>query len=191
VHEGAFPLIVRPIDSHAGRGLEKLENAAAIAGYLADRPEDEFFISRFIDYSNPDGLFRKFRVIVIDGRPFPCHMAVAAEWKLWYLNADMAQSASKRGEEARFMEGFDEGFAQRHGAALAAMDDRFGLEYFGIDCAELADGRLLVFEADISMAVHELDPVDIYPYKGPQMRKLFAAFVDMLARKADQGGLRP
>src|SRR5476651_2121784 len=32
--DGAFPIIVRPIGSHAGLGLEKLEDAAAIAAYL-------------------------------------------------------------------------------------------------------------------------------------------------------------
>ena len=57
--DGCFPLIVRPIGSHAGRGLAKLDTAAEIADYLVERPEAEFFISRFVDYASADGQFRK------------------------------------------------------------------------------------------------------------------------------------
>jgi len=31
------------------------------------------------------------------------------------------------------------------------------------------------------MIVHAIDPVDVFPYKQPQMRKVFAAFRAMLA----------
>jgi hypothetical protein len=110
-------------------------------------------------------------------------MAIADQWKIWYLNADMASSAAKRAEEEHFMSAFDQDFARRHAATLAAMLDRLGLEYAGIDCAELADGKLLVFEGDIALAVHDMDPPDVYPYKGPQMQRLFSAFYDMLQRK--------
>ena len=88
------------------------------------------FTFRFVDYSGADGLFRKYRLVVVDAKPYACHMAIAEEWKVWYLNADMALSVSNRVEEAAFMEFFDEDFAIRHGAALAAMSDRIGLELF-------------------------------------------------------------
>ncbi len=34
------------------------------------------------------------------------------------------------------------------------------------------------------MVVHAMDPVDLYPYKPPAMRKLFAAFRAMLLQAA-------
>jgi hypothetical protein len=34
------------------------------------------------------------------------------------------------------------------------------------------------------MIVHAMDPEDLYPYKKPAMRKLFAAFVDGLHQAA-------
>jgi hypothetical protein len=43
-----------------------------------------------------------------------------------------------------------------------------------------------VFEADISMVVHDMDSAAIYPYKPPQMRKIFSAFSDMLSARANQ-----
>ena len=184
--DGVFPLIARPVGSHAGHGLAKLDTAAAIEPYLAERPETAFCISRFVDYRGSDGLFRKYRIVFIDGRPYACHMAITDQWMIYYLNADMKESAAKRAEEARFFSDFDTGFAQRHGAALAAVAARVGLDYFGIDCAETSDGQLLLFEADIAMIVHAMDSAETFPYKPPQMCKVFAAFAAMLRRRALQ-----
>jgi hypothetical protein len=180
----AFPIIARPIGSHAGDGLSKLDDAPAVADYLAGRPETEFYISPFIDYRSADGLFRKYRIALIDGRPYACHMAVSQHWMVHYLNAGMTESAAKRDEEARFMATFDEGFAARHEAAFRALAERVGLAYFAIDCGELRDGSLLLFEADVAMIIHAMDPPDMFPYKGPQMRKVFAAFAAMLRKYA-------
>jgi len=182
--DGAFPLIVRPVGSHAGLGLQKLDAPAAIETYLAERPEAQFYISRFVDYSGADGLFRKYRIVFIAGQPFACHMAISEQWMIYYLNANMKESAAKRGEEAHFMQAFDEDFARRHAAALAALASRVDLDYFGIDCAETKSGELLLFEADIAMIVHAMDDPAIFPYKPPQMRKLFDAFRAMLHRRA-------
>ena len=184
--DGVFPLIARPVGSHAGNGLQKLNTAAAIEPYLAERPESAFCISRFVDYRGGDGLFRKYRIVFIDGRPYACHMAITDQWMIYYLNADMKGSAAKRAEEAQFFSDFDTGFAQRHGAALAAIADRVGLDYFGIDCAETGGGQLLLFEADIAMIVHAMDSADTFPYKPPQMRKVFDAFAAMVRRRVQQ-----
>ncbi len=182
--QGAFPIIVRPQGSQGGKDLSRLEGPEALAGYLAATPSEDFFVSRFVDYSGPDGLFRKFRVVIIDGRPFACHMAISAHWMIHYVNADMDSDTSKRQEEALFMAGFESGFAFRHARALRGIDDALGLDYYAIDCAETADGKLLVFEADTAMLVHAMDPVDLYPYKQPQMRKVFDAFRAMLLSRS-------
>jgi len=180
----AFPVIVRPRGSHAGVGLARIDDRAALLRYLDTRQEEEFFVSRFVDYSDDDGLFRKYRIVFIDGRPYACHLAIAERWDIWYLNAGMSLSAAKRLEEEMFMRSFDAGFAQRHQAALSAIADRIGLDYFTMDCAQTKSGSLLIFEADNTAIVHDMDPPDIFPYKLPQMRKVFDAFAAMLVRRA-------
>jgi hypothetical protein len=184
--DGQFPLIIRPVGSHAGFGLAKVADCAALKDYVAGRDESDFFISRFVDYSSADGNFRKYRIVIIDGRPFACHMAIAEEWKVWYLNADMALSVPHRTEEAMFMLMFDQEFAVRHRRALKEMASRIDLDYVAIDCAETRDGVLLVFEADNTAIVHDMDPPSVYPYKPAQMRKIFTAVQAMLARRAGQ-----
>jgi hypothetical protein len=182
-----FPIIVRPMGSHAGVGLARIDDHAAIGGYLAERPEQEFFVSRFVDYAGDDGLFRKYRIVVVDGRPYACHMAIADRWDIWYLNAGMAFSESKRAEEENFMRTFDQAFAARHQHALAAMIERIGLDYFTVDCAENKRGELLIFEADNTAVVHNMDSPELFPYKAPQMRRVFEAFAAMLVRRARNG----
>ncbi len=186
--DAAYPLVVRPVDSHAGFGLDKIDDHLALLAYLAQRPEENFFLSPFVDYSDADGMFRKYRVVGVDGKAFACHMAIADQWKIWYLNTDMTTNAALRAEEASFMAKFDEEFGKRHAAALDWMFTRIGLEYLTVDCAETRDGRLLVFEADSAAIVHNMDPPQIFPYKPPQMQKIFAAFQDMVIRHAQSRG---
>jgi glutathione synthase/RimK-type ligase-like ATP-grasp enzyme len=184
IDEIAYPLLVRPVGSHAGIGLEKIDGAAELARHLDTFADETVFVAPFVDYRGADGRFRKARVVLIDGRPYPSHYAISDHWMIHYLNAGMDRDAGKRAEEARFMETFEDGFARRHEAALAHLHAQVGLDYFGIDCGETPDGRLLVFEVDPAMIVHDMDPPDLYPYKSGHMRRLFAAFVALLERRA-------
>jgi glutathione synthase/RimK-type ligase-like ATP-grasp enzyme len=187
IGDGDFPVIVRPVGSHAGRGLVRLDNAEAIAPYLQTLADHEFYVARFVDYRGRDGLFRKYRIVFVEGRPFLAHMAISENWMIHYLNAGMSESETKRAEEARAMADFDEDFARRHASALQGIVDRVGLEYFGIDCAETPDGELLIFEVDSALVVHAMDPVDTFPYKPAQMQKIFDAFRAMLLRRSSPG----
>lgn len=176
----AFPVILRPVGSQAGRDLAKIAGPEEIASYLDEVvAEQEFFIARFIDYSGTDGLFRKYRVALLRGRPFACHMGISSHWMIHYVNAGMYEDAAKRSEELRFMEGFDT-FVQRHGAALQTVYERFGLDYVCIDCAETRGGELLIFEIDHIMVVHAMDSETLFPFKQVHMRKFQQAFEGFL-----------
>jgi len=82
------------------------------------------------------------------------------------------------------MRTFDVGFARRHQAALTGLAKRIALDYFTVDCAETKSGSLLIFEADNTAIVHDMDSPELFPYKAPQMRKVFDAFAAMLGRRA-------
>lgn len=182
--DGAWPLIIRPVDSHAGSGLEKLDAPAAVSRYLNSSVDDAFFVSRFVDYRDADGQFRKYRVVLIDGVAYPGHMGVSSHWMVHYLNAGMTESGAKRAEEERFMSAFKADFGARHATAFSAMAARFGLEYLVVDCAETATGELLVFEVCTGAVLHAMDPVDLFPYKRRPMNEVFQAFRALLAKHA-------
>ena len=183
---GGYPVIARPVGAHAGAGLARLDSPAALRRYLEREPAAELFLSEYVHYASPDdGLFRKYRIVFVDGVAYPVHMAIADRWDIWYLNAGMEVCARKRAEEAAFMDGFDQGFARRHARTFEALSTGIGLDYFGIDCAEDAQGNLVLFEADNALIVHDMDSKLLFPYKSPHMQRIFAAFQQMLLKCCD------
>ncbi|MCL2658081.1 MAG: hypothetical protein FWD62_11845 [Betaproteobacteria bacterium] len=176
-----FPIILRPVGSQAGRDLEKIDDAAAILPYLDAASGLDFYLSRFIDYRSADGLFRKYRVALVAGEPFACHMAISSHWMIHYVNAGMLVDEGKRKEEAAFMAEFD-AFARRHRAALEAVATRCGLDYVAIDCAESPAGELLIFEVDHVMVIHAMDPPDMFPHKQETMAKVRRAVEELFCR---------
>ena len=183
-----FPLIVRPLDSHAGRDLERVGDSAALQRYLDHVvASTEFFIAPFIDYSGVDGLFRKFRIALVGGKAFAVHMAVSAHWMIHYVNAGMYEDAEKRQEEAQFMTHFD-AFTARHGQALSMIAERMGLDYVCFDGAETQAGELLIFEIDHVMVVHAMDPVELFPYKQEPIHQIQTAFRQLLATSTAETG---
>ncbi len=181
-----YPLIVRPTDSHGGHDLARLDTANDLAAYLQQTRCNAFYLSSFIDYASADGCYRKYRIALLAGQAYPCHMAISSHWMIHYLNAGMADDAAKRAEEARFMSDFAP-FAQRHGAALQAIAQRSGLDYLCLDCAETAQGDLLVFEIDHAMIVHAMDDPSRFPYKLAPMHRLrddFCAYLQQRAKAA-------
>ncbi|RXZ38664.1 RimK family alpha-L-glutamate ligase [Oxalobacteraceae bacterium CAVE-383] len=180
-----FPLTIRPVGAHRGEGLARVDDRRQLAVYLAqNQGVSEFYLSPFVDYRSDDGHYRKWRIALIDGKPFICHLAIGDDWIVHYAHAGMEASAEKRAEEAAAMRHFEIGFAARHRNALAAVAERLALDYVIIDCGETPWSELLFFEADTVGWVHATDPGDIFPYKQPAMQKVFDAFGALLRRKA-------
>lgn len=85
-------------------------------------------------------------------------------------------------EEAAFLNDPTLVFNSSHYQALREIQQRIGLDYFGIDCSIDTSGNLLVFEVNASMLVHD-DNAE-FPYKDPAVRRIKAAFDAMLAKFA-------
>jgi glutathione synthase/RimK-type ligase-like ATP-grasp enzyme len=178
-----FPVILRPAGSHGGHGLEKVISPEELASYLTRVQVEDYFLSQFIDYSNADGQFRKYRISLIDGVPYACHMAISSHWMVHYVNAFMYEDQKKREEEAAFLNNFHE-FVARHQQALKAIYDTTQLDYLGIDCSETPDGSLLVFEIDPAMVVHAMDLEVMFPHKQIHMNKVKTACRELLLSRA-------
>ena len=178
-----YPWIVRPLASHAGHGLERLDDASGIVSYLERNPEADFYVGRFVDYASADGYYRKYRVIFIAGIPYAYHLAISRKWMIHYYNAEMAEQPWMRDEEAHFLGGLAQVFDGPRMDALHAIAAAVDIDYFGIDCGIAQDGRVLVFEADAAMLVHCNDPIEVYPYKHVHIPRVIAAFDALLAAK--------
>jgi hypothetical protein len=178
-----LPIILRPNGSHGGHGLEKIAHIGDVKAYLKRVQAENYFISQFIDYSNEDGQFRKYRISLVDGQPFGCHMAISSDWMVHYVNAQMYENPAKRAEEGKFLANFSD-FAKRHKQAFDAIHQSMKLDYLGIDCSETRDGKLLVFEVDPAMVIHAMDQEALFPHKQIHMQKVKTALHQLLLRRA-------
>ncbi|TDX65882.1 hypothetical protein EDE12_102371 [Methylosinus sp. sav-2] len=188
--DGSFPIVIRAIEQRNERGAEKVDTALGLGLYLGKRSDRAYLVSPFVDCRGQDGLYRKIRLLFIDRRPYACHLAVSEGWNGSYVDARMEADLRRRREEEHFFATFDTDFVTRHSGAFEALVECVGLTYFGVDCAETESGELVVFKVDHTLLVHDMDPVDVFPYKPPQMRKIFDAFASYLHRAAVEGERR-
>ncbi|HEV2155887.1 tetratricopeptide repeat protein [Bradyrhizobium sp.] len=180
--ELAFPLLARPAGTHGGDIFEKLDDDAALAAFLAEHSDCDRYVIDYVDYRSADGFFRKYRFLFVGEEILPYHLAIGDDWKLHRDSTEMAHHAWMQAEEERFLRNPGEVFGAAHNDMLRAIRDRIGLDYFGIDCALDRDGRLVVFEVNASMLVHDQNPD--CPYKDPCIRRIKVAFDAMLERLA-------
>jgi hypothetical protein len=178
-----YPVLLRPIVTHGGEGIQRCDTAADLAA--VPLPEaDAVYAAGHHDYRSPDGYYRKYRMIFIDRVAYAYHLAISPRWLVHYFSADMLAAPWKREEERRFLEDPAAVLGAAAMAAVAAIGRRIDLDFAGIDFAILDTGEVLVFEANATMLVHLQDPIEDFPYKHAAIPAIFAAFTALLDRHA-------
>lgn len=180
--ETSFPAVIRPAGTHGGERMACVANEAELRGYIATDEEACYYIAPFIDYRSPDGYFRKYRFIFVGDQVLPYHLAIGSHWKVHHASTDMGQHAWMQQEEQSFLEDPWAHFGEQAQAALHEIRKRIGIDYFGIDCALDNAGRLVVFEANATMLVHQRN--DAFPYKNSAVLRIKEAFAALLAQAA-------
>jgi tetratricopeptide (TPR) repeat protein len=173
------PFLVRPIGSHGGKGLALVEPGADA---LHPPPALAYYLTAFRDFRSPDGLYRKYRVIFVDGEPLPYHLAIADNWLIHYEHAGMQRHPDRLAEELRFLQDPARTIGAEAMAAVTKIGLAMGLDYAGVDFGLLPDGQVLVFEANATMLAHPEAPGGPLAHKNPAIEKIFAAFRAMLAK---------
>ena len=174
-------LLVRPAGSHGGDDLVRIEDRAALADYAQEVPADEYYLSDFWDYRGADGFFRKYRLIFVDRKVFPYHLAITGHWLAHYWRAEMADWMKR--EEEQFLADFPQAFRGTAADAVGEVARRVDLDYAGMDCTILPDGRVLVFEANATMLVHLRESRARFAYKHTHVPRIIAAVGEMVLRR--------
>ncbi len=175
-------ILVRPVGTHGGDDFEKIEGPDDLNAVLAPRPDADRYFIEYIDYRSVDGYFRKYRFIFVDEQILPYHLAITDHWKVHHDSTDMVDHQWMQQEEEAFLNNPTTVFNSAHYRAMREIQQRIGLEYFGIDCGLDRSGNLVVFEANASMLVH--DGNEEFPYKAPFVRRIKSAFDEMLQKFA-------
>ena len=154
-----FPLIVRLAGDHGGVSTVRVDsvsnwgNIHAIAwGGRA------VYLTEFVDYADSDGLYRKHRIVMIDGEPVLRHVIIGDQWLLH--RSKRIDTEEARLEETRRLKNFENETLPLISTKLAEIYRRAGLNFFGIDCHVAADGKMTLFEANATMNIlhNQLSP---------------------------------
>ena len=182
-----YPLLLRSPGYHTGRHFHRIEDAAGLNAALADLPGRQLLMIDYLDARDAEGHARKYRVMMIDGTLYPLHLAMAADWKVHYFTADMAERPDHRALEAAFLADMAAVLGPRAMAALDAVAARLGLDYAGIDFGLNADGDLLLFEANATMVVNPPDADPRWDYRREPVARILAAAQAMMLRRGGLG----
>jgi tetratricopeptide (TPR) repeat protein len=180
----SFPLLARAPGFHTGHHFVRVATPAELAAAVAHFPGDEAWLIEQLDARDGAGMFRKFRVMFVDGRLYPLHLAISSDWKVHYFTADMVQSAENRRRDAEFLAAMASVIGPRGMAALDRINAALGLDYGGIDFAVNAEGDILFFEANATMVVMPPAADDKWAYRHPAYANVLAAVRRMLAARS-------
>ena len=183
-----LPLLLRQPGKHGGDSVRRVDTPEALAAACGTLdPSSAVYVTAFHDYASADKHYRKYRMIFVDRRPYPYHLAISPSWMVHYFSADMEAHPWKLDEERRFLEDPEATLGVRATAAIAAVARCLDLDYAGADFTLLPDGRMLLFEANATMLIHAEAEDGPLAHKNPHVACIFAAFDAMLDRALNQG----
>ena len=144
-----FPMLVRTPGFHTGEHFLRIESEVSLAEEIADLPGDELLLIEYLDTRGSDGIFRKYRVLTIDGKLYPIHLAASRNWKVHHFSADC--QAACLNEEQVFLGDIETALGSVVLCALERAAHVLALDYGGIDFAIDSAGRVVIFEANPTM----------------------------------------
>ena len=183
-HGFSFPLLLRSPGYHTGRNFVLVDAPEALAGAVEGLPGDDLLVIEYLDARGHDGKARKFRVMMIDGRLYPLHLAISGDWKVHYFTSDMADQPDHRAEEARFLEDMPGTLGSTAMRALTDIQAALGLDYAGIDFGLSPAGELLLFEANATMVIAKPNHDPHWVYRSGAIDRALDAVGAMIMRKA-------
>ncbi len=179
-----FPLLLRRPGFHTGRYFVRVDRAEELAAAVAAMPGDALTAIEYLEARGADGLVRKYRVMMVDGALYPMHCAIAADWKVHYFTAAMAEHPDHRAEDAAFLADMPRAIGPGAVAALERVRDTLGLDYGGIDFGLDRNGAVLLFEANATMVVNPPEPDPRWDYRRAPVARILDATHAMLSRRA-------
>ena len=182
-----FPLLLRSPGYHTGRNFILVEREAELAAAAATLPGKELLAIEYLDARGRDGSARKYRVMLIDGKIYPLHLAISQNWKVHYFTSDMADKPDHRQEERVFLDDMRSVIGDKAMAALGAIRDALGLDYAGVDFGLNGSGDLLLFEANATMVIASPDADPRWAYRRGPITSAIDAVVAMIRRRAAGG----
>ncbi len=186
-----WPLLVRAPGYHTGEHFARVDEPAQLAAAVAPFPGRDVLAIEYVETRRAAGGWAKYRVMIVDGRAYPLHLAISAQWKVHYFTAGMADNAAYREEERAFLDDMAGTLGSATIAALERIAAAIGLDYFGIDFAFDGEGRVVVFESNATMVITGANRDPRWSYRRVAIDRVAEAVRAMLKARAGRGASSP
>jgi len=151
-----FPLIFRKCGDHGGVSTVLIEGLKDINTLMYQYPLDgrDYYLTEFVDYPSDDGLYRKYRIVVVGGQVFLRHMIISDNWLIHsnsrYFMADKPELVK---EEKDTLTTFGAELGPKIIDSISEIIKVLKLDYFGVDCNINDKGEILIFEINANMNI--------------------------------------
>ncbi|MGW8168722.1 MAG: ATP-grasp domain-containing protein [Sulfurovaceae bacterium] len=166
-----FPVILRQAGDHGGISTIRVDNETE-QFYAFPLDGRDYYLTQFVEYAE-DGLYIKYRLIVVDSKVYLRHVKVSAGWMVHHKSQIDDPEEVQKISAKRF---FDHKEAVQE--VVTKIYDRLQLDYFGIDCSIDKDMNLLIFEINPSMGVFLQAKGDIFSKNVDEIRQAVIKMID-------------
>jgi glutathione synthase/RimK-type ligase-like ATP-grasp enzyme len=167
-----FPVIFRQAGEHGGISTIRVDDERE-QFYPFALDGRAYYLTQFVEYAEEDGLYKKYRLMVVDGKVYLRHVKVSAGWMVHHKSQiDNPEELQKIG--AKFFSDNKETIQK----VVTKIYDRLQLDYFGIDCSIDQTLNLLVFEINPSMGVFLQAKNDIFSKNVDVLRQAVIKMID-------------
>lgn len=180
-----FPVLLRAPSFHGGNHFIFVETRDLLQSAFEDLPGEALLVIEFLDSGSTDGLFRKYRVMSINGILYPIHMAISSQWKVHYFSSDMDKNVEYRKEEEFFLNDFLAVLGANAISVLEKISAAMELDYCGIDFGVDKNGNILLYEANATMVIIPPTSERHWDYKRKAIENALAAAKRMFVERAN------
>jgi hypothetical protein len=146
-----FPAILRSVGTHNGEIVAIVPNLEALSAWLD--ANTTYYLTEFVEARSPDGFYHKYRVFFIGEASVIRHRLVSDRWSVHSHDRTrfLVHHPHLIEQERVAVEGGLSSLSAEVQATLRQIRARTPLDFFGVDFAVAADGRVILFEANASM----------------------------------------
>jgi glutathione synthase/RimK-type ligase-like ATP-grasp enzyme len=140
-----FPVILRSIGDYSGIGTIKIDTDKEELNMCALDGRD-YYLTQFVEYSEEDKLYKKYRLMVVDGKVYLRHVQVSTNWMVHDKNQIKNPQKLQQVSAKRFLNN-----KETIQKIVTDIYNQLQLDYFGIDCYIDKNMDILVFEVNPNM----------------------------------------
>ncbi|MFT7824665.1 MAG: hypothetical protein ABXS92_07875 [Sulfurimonas sp.] len=172
-----FPVIFRQAGDHGGISTIRVDDETEAFSPFALDGRD-YYLTQFVEYANDDGIYGKYRLVVVDGEVYIRHAIFSKEWMV-HAGSQLDEKESQKYKKD-IAKRFTKEIKPKIQLTISEIYNRLKLDYFGIDCNIDRDMNLLIFEINANMNVFTKSKKTLF---AKHIEMIRSALVEMLKHK--------